>query len=184
MKRERWGGRSRGVAGVLAVMLTAGTSWMSPAQAATTWNITDVFAATGGGKYNVYTNTGAFKETIDQGLGGFTTGCIFNPSGEQLYTTNFSSGAVVVFNDAEPHAVLPTISSGDTNPESIVFDASGNFYVGHAGGGHTIRKFSNTGVPLATYSPAVEDRGTDWIDLAVNQCTMFYTSEGFLVKRF
>ena len=37
---------------------------------------------------------------------------------------------------------------------------------------------------LNTFSPAVETRGTDWIELAADNCTLFYTSEGTLIKRF
>jgi hypothetical protein len=47
-----------------------------------------------------------------------------------------------------------------------------------------VLKFDPSGNLLATFSPATEDRGTDWIDLAADQCTLFYTSEGLLVKRF
>ena len=76
------------------------------------------------------------------------------------------------------------IKTGDIHSESVVFDAAGNFYVGHADGGHTIRKFDAAGNPAGTFSPAVDTRGTDWIDLAADQCTIFYTSEGGKVKRF
>ncbi|MDX1670055.1 MAG: hypothetical protein R3194_11600, partial [Limnobacter sp.] len=34
------------------------------------------------------------------------------------------------------------------------------------------------------FDVATDDRGSDWIDLAADQCTMYYTSEGTLVKRF
>ena len=37
---------------------------------------------------------------------------------------------------------------------------------------------------LASYSPAIEDRGSDWITLAPDGCTIDYTSEGTSVKRF
>jgi hypothetical protein len=47
-------------------------------------------------------------------------------------------------------------------------------------------EFSNRllGTLINTFSPAPEDRGTDWNDLAADQCTMYYTSEGKSVKRF
>jgi hypothetical protein len=37
---------------------------------------------------------------------------------------------------------------------------------------------------LTEFTVATQNRGTDWIDLASDQCTMFYTSEGTSVKRF
>ena len=46
----------------------------------------------------------------------------------------------------------------------------------------TVLKFSPSGTLLATFSPAPEDRGTDWIDLAGS--TLYYTSEGTSVKTF
>jgi cysteine-rich repeat protein len=150
------------------------------------WVKGDVFAGAGNGKYNVFSNTGVFKETIDTGFGGSeTTGCAFNKDRSKLYTTVFGAAKVVVFDTTHPHTILQTI---DTSPgsgtESIVFDAAGNFYVGHANGDLKIRKYNASGTFLESYSAAIDDRGTDWIDLATDQCTLFYTSEGRLVKRF
>jgi cysteine-rich repeat protein len=150
------------------------------------WTKGDVFAAVGNGKYNVFSNTGVFKETIDTGFSGeFTTGCALNQEKNKLYTTVFGASKVVVFDTTHPHTILQTI---DTSPgsgtESIVFDATGNFYVGHANGDLKIRKYNASGTFLESYSAAIDDIGTDWIDLSIDQCTLFYTSEGRLVKRF
>ena len=46
-----------------------------------------------------------------------------------------------------------------------------------------VLKFSPSGTLLASYNPVV-DRGTDWIDLAADQRTLFYASEGSTVRRF
>jgi WD40 repeat protein len=152
------------------------------------WNKGDVFAGVGGGNYNVFSNDGVLKGTISTGLGGETTGCAFTvvkKDKSKLYTTVFQSAKVVVFDVANNHTILQTI---DTSPgsgtESIVFDAAGNFYVGHANGDRKLRKYNASGGLLETYAPATDHRGTDWIDLARDQCTLFYTSEGRLVKRF
>jgi cysteine-rich repeat protein len=126
------------------------------------------------------------KETIVNGVvGGTATGCAFNNDGSKLYTTTFDASKVVVFDAKDPHSVLQTIDTSPGNgTESIVFDAVGNFYVGHADGDKNIRKFDAAGTLLAAYSAATEERGTDWIDLANDQCTLYYTSEGSSVKRF
>jgi cysteine-rich repeat protein len=150
------------------------------------WVKGDVFAAVGDGKYNVFSNTGLFKETIDTGFSGaFTTGCAFNQDSSKLYTTAFGASKVFVFDTTHPHTVVQTI---DTSPgldtESIVFDAAGNFYVGHASGDFKIRKYNASGTFLESYSAAIHFSGTDWIDLATDQCTLFYTSQGRSVKRF
>lgn len=70
----------------------------APAYASTVWNVGDVFAGVGGGAYNVYDNAGVFKETISDGLGGFTTGCAFNGTLDKLYATNFSNTKVAISN--------------------------------------------------------------------------------------
>jgi hypothetical protein len=150
------------------------------------WVKGDVFAAVGDGKYNVFSNTGIFKETIDTGFSGFlTTGCAFNQDRSKLYTTVFDASKVVVFDTTHPHTILQTINtSPGSGTESVVFDTAGNFYVGHVYGDTLIRKYNASGTFLESYSAAIEDSGTDWIDLATDQCTLFYTSQGRLVKRF
>ena len=150
-----------------------------------TWVIGDVFAAVSNGQYEVYDNAGNFKETIGTGF-GFTTGCAFNNSLTRLYTTHFSMSTVFGFADAHPHAVEQTIPSspGNAGAESIVFDAAGNFYVGHAQGARDVEKRSPTGALLDTYDVATERVGSDWIELAADQRTLFYTSEGARVMRF
>jgi hypothetical protein len=69
------------------------------------------------------------------------------------------------------------------HPESIAFDASGHVFVGQ-GDGTTILEFDSLGNPITSFSPVLDARGTDWIELAADNCTIFYTSEGTLVKRF
>lgn len=152
---------------------------------ASTWNTGDVFAGVGGGNYNVYDNAGVFKETISDGSGAaFTTGCAFNSALDKLYTTNFSNQNVVAYNDPHPHTIAQTIPTGDASPESVVFAGNGDFYIGHADGTHQIQRYNSAGVLQQSYAAATENRGTDWLDLASDQKTMFYTSEGTHVKRF
>jgi len=157
------------------------------AAAPTTWNSGDVFAGVGNGSYHVYDNAGNFKETISDGMGGITTGCAFNPTQDKLYTTNFSSDKVVVYDNNLPHTVLQTITTNPSSNEDVVFAADGSYYVGHADGTHEIQHFNAAGNLLATFAPAIAPggRGTDWLDLAADQRTMFYASEGGgLIKRF
>src|SRR3989344_9264919 len=161
---------------------------VTTSQAATIWNVGDVFAGVAGGSYNVYDNSGVFKETITDGLGGFTTGCAFNNDLSKLYTTNFSNTKVVVYDDPSPHAISQTVDTGAINPggqsESVVFAANGDFYVGHPDGDDDIQRYDSAGVYQQSYDVGTENRGSDWMDLAADQKTMFYTSEGRLVKRY
>lgn len=159
-----------------------------PAAAATTWNVGDVFAGVAGGSYKVYDNAGVFKETISDGLGGFTTGCAFNGALDKLYTTNFSNTKVKVYDNASPHPIVQTIDTAVNSPgghsESIVFAANGDFYVGHPDGNDDIHRYNSAGVFQQAYDVPIESRGSDWMDLAADQMTMFYTSEGGLIKRY
>jgi hypothetical protein len=160
------------------------------AQSVTAWQTGDVFAGVGNGRYNVYDNNGMFKETISQGQGGFTTGCSFNNSEDHLYTTNFSTNTIVRFQTPSPHLIDQTLPTPGITPpadlslESISFMANGNYLVGHADGGADVHQYTELGVLVAEYNVATEVRGSDWIDLAANQTTLFYTSEGRRVLRF
>jgi hypothetical protein len=63
-------------------------------------------------------------------------------------------------------------------------NAASDLFVGQADGTMHILEFNPTGALINTFAPTPDARGTDWIDLASDQCTMFYTSEGKLIKRF
>ena len=171
---------------LLIGVLSAGAN--QPARAVTPWVTGDVFAGVSNGTYQVYDNTGVFKEAISDGLDGLTTGCAFNPSLTRLYTTNFRRAKVFVYDDPNPHPVSQIIDTGLTSPggrsESVVFDAAGSFYVGHADGNQLLHKYDAAGNLLMTFSPQIERRGTVWNDLAADQRTMFYASGGGLIKRF
>ena len=174
---------------VLMVALLVG--WMaspSPTQAATTWNIGDVFAGVAGGQYRVFDNAGNPIETITDGLGGFTTGCAFKPDLTELYTTNFSNTKVVVYDMNDPHGPVRTIDTAITSPggdsESIVFVSDGRYFVGHPDGNDLIHEYSPADILLNTYAAAVDNRGTDWIDAANDGTTLYYTSEGRRVQVF
>jgi outer membrane protein assembly factor BamB len=69
------------------------------------------------------------------------------------------------------------------HPESCAVDSSGDVYVGQTDGA-AIYKFSSTGTLLNTYYPTAYDRGIDWIDLASDQCTIYYNGEGSVIRTF
>lgn len=77
-----------------------------------------------------------------------------------------------------------TIGSGyNCNPHALAFDAAGSMYVGQADCTGDILKLS-LGQPPTAYAVAPENRGSFWIELAPDGCTIFYTSWGPNVKRF
>src|SRR5438034_7165469 len=93
------------------------------------WVQGDAFVGVSNGSYQVYSNSGDLKETISDGLGGFTAGCAFNPVLDKLYTTDFSFSMVAVYDNTPPHPILQTINTDSTDggcSESVVFDAAGN----------------------------------------------------------
>jgi hypothetical protein len=177
-------------AALVGLGLLSGAVNRSPAEAST-WQIGDVFAGVSDGDYQVYDNLGTFKELISHPtLSGFTTGCAFNDiafSGPDLYGTYFSANRVIRYANAHPHGVAQTIDvtlNGGAAPESIVFAANGDFYVGHASGDRDIQKYNAAGTFLGKFNVATENVGSDWIELSVDQMTMFYTSEGRRIFRY
>jgi hypothetical protein len=157
----------------------------SPAQPshATTFQVGDVFVATDqGGTVQWREPDGTLHATLPTLPSVSTTGMAFDSS-DNLYVTGFDGNQVSVLNNMG--VLTGAFGSGyNANPESILFDEAGNAYVGQADGTRDILKFDSAGNPLASFNVATSDRGSDWIDLAADQCTMFYTSEGSEVKRF
>ena len=171
-----------------AAALLAGVGLSTPANA-DNWQIGDVFAAIAGGQYNVFQNNGIPVETITDGLGGFTTGCAFNNDRSLLYTTNFSNTMVPVYSAIHAHAIAPVINTSAQSPggdsESVAFYADGSFTVGHPDGNDALQQYDNTNTFVTSFFPDVSGgRGVDWHDPAVDQDTVFYTSESRTVRRF
>ena len=146
--------------------------------------IGNVIVGTGNGFYSEFTPTGTLVTQFNTlSASSDETGCGFDSSGD-LLTTNFEAQSASKF---DPTGVLTDPAFGgpfDCNPESVTLDNLGNVYFGQAGCTHEILEFSSTGVPVATFSPTIEEQGSDWIDLQSNQCTIFYTSEGVQVLTF
>src|SRR2546421_5994637 len=168
----------------LLVTLVLGLAALAFTQAASAaFSTGDVFVSVESGLVDVFTPSGTLLATLDTTKGSvFTTGMAFDAT-ENLYVTDFNGQAVSKF---DPNGtLLGDFGSGyDSDPESILFDATGNAYVGQADGTGDVLKFDPSGASLGSFNVATEDRGSDWIDLAADQCTMHYTSEGTLVKTF
>jgi hypothetical protein len=162
---------------------------------ASDWRVGDVFVGIGNGQYKVFDEKG-LKETISDGQGGLTGGCAFD-STYHLVTTNISNAKVLRYKidhlrgcvGEQCHGLLLQ-ASDPTSPTSgagsVVSARNGDFYVGSPGspnGDGFIRKYDRAGTLLATYPVAVENSGSNWIDLSADG-VIFYTSEGRLIKRF
>lgn len=161
---------------VIAVLLAI--SFSSTAAAFKSGNI---LASTDDGFVREYTPSGTLLTSYSTGMFQ-TTGSAFDPAGN-FYVTGFGADAVTKFD--RPGDLVGAFGSGfDADPESITFDSVGNAYVGQADGLGTVMEFDSNGYLIRSLDPAREDRGTDWIALAPDGCTMYYTSEGTSVKRY
>jgi hypothetical protein len=145
----------------------------------------DVLADVGNGQIRHFTNTGTLVDTLATTTGTTEGDGMCLDSSLNLYATQgFSADTVSKF-DANGNLLTANFGSGyDGHPESCAVDQAGNVYVGQPDGSHAVLKFNSAGTLLATYTPAVESRGTDWIDLAHDQCTLHYTSEASSIKQF
>jgi hypothetical protein len=122
--------------------------------------------------------------TLVQTLGttaSTNTGSAFDAAGN-LYVTGFSARQVSRFDtNGNP---LPNFGSGYVgNVESIVFAANGNAFIG-AADTNVIQQRNTAGGLVASYTVQVGPRGTDWVDLAADQRTIYYTSEGNTIRRY
>ncbi|HEV2116005.1 MAG TPA: PKD domain-containing protein [Terriglobales bacterium] len=141
-----------------------------------------LFVGISGGKIAEFNKSGTLQHTLNSNQGGSMTGMAFDASGN-LYATNFTANTVSKFNP--DGTLLGTFGSGyNCKPESIVFDSAGNAYVGETGCSHALLRFDAYGNLTASYTVATEAEGSDWIDLAPDGCTLFYTSQGASVLRF
>jgi hypothetical protein len=145
-------------------------------------------------KVRRYTTAGIYIDSWDDrmpdAVGYIVTGLCFGPGGE-LLATRFAYprpvlysrlGAILNEDFGEPLAM--------SYHESCVFDRAGNVYIGIAGANGApdasvpVRKFDHYGNLLDTFVLPTGTRGTDWIDLAGDQCTLYYTSEDTSVRRY
>jgi len=152
------------------------------------YTVGDVFVGVGSGFIKHFSPAGVLLDTLITLTGcNEDLGMAFTSTNHLLATAAFGAclgaGQVVEFDDMG-NLIGPFGSGYSDSTESVVIDASGNVYVGQPDGTMALKKFNSTGTFLMDFLPAVQNRGTDWNDLAADQCTMFYTSEGNAIKRF
>jgi len=141
-----------------------------------------VMVGTGNGDVTEFTQSGVILGQLNTMTGSTEeSGSAFDSSGN-FFVTDFEGNQITKF-DPSGNLIGPFGSGYNMHPESIAFDASGHVFVGQ-GDGTTILEFASLGNPITSFSPVLDARGTDWIELAADNCTIFYTSEGTLVKRF
>jgi Domain of unknown function DUF11 len=162
--------------GVVGVAPTAQASHSSFANG-------DLFVGIGSGKVQWRHPDGTLNRTMNTlSSSPSTTGMALDPA-HNLYVTGYTSNSVNRFNTSG--AAIATFGSGyNSHPEGIAFDTFGFAYIGQEGGNRDILKLNPNGSVAASYNVATEVKGSDRLDVASDQCTILYTSQGKAVKRF
>jgi len=192
---DLWGEIMRGIRvrllWVTAVVLgMAGITFgIGPAQAVTPMAKGNVLLSIGGGKFEEHTPAGVLVRTGDSTTAtNENDGMCFDASGNLYATNGFSYGSVAKFDASGALVNKDFIKAADTgggHPESCVVDTTGNVFVGLPDKSPTaIQKYSPAGVLLNTFPVTSGSRGSDWVDLAKDQCTVFYTGEGSSILRY
>ena len=143
----------------------------------------DVLAGVGNGIIKHFNSSGTLLDEINNGRETtYVTGMCFD-SKSNLYATDFDGGMSKF--DESGNLLVSEFGEGfGADPESCAVDSADDVYVGQADGEAKVLKFDTSGKLLASYEMEREDRGTDWIDLAADGCTIHYTSEGDEIKAF
>lgn len=171
--------------GTFSVTVTATDTKGNTANATSTVTVSTVpsfFVGVNSGQIEQFGTAGNPLKQLNTNLGGSVTGMGFDPFGA-LYVTDFTADNVTKF-DGSGNLVGNFGTGYNCKPESIVFDNAGNAYVGETGCSHALLKFDAYGNLIHGWTVTTEVEGSDWIDLAADQCTIFYTSQGTTIFRF
>lgn len=167
------------IVGAVLASLVFGSASVAWAAALTTGNL--IVSGTPATVKEI-TPTGTLVQTLpNAGPGSSTTGMCFDAAGGLLVTL-FDNGTIAQYNTTGG-LVTSAFITAPGSPEACVRDSSGNFYVTSVTGVAAIRKYSSTGALLQSYLPGAR---SDWLDLAADNCTMYYDNEGAspTIKRF
>lgn len=155
---------------------------------------TNLPTATGQASYvRRYTTAGVFVDGWPTqqpiAFGSVATGFCRAPDGSVL-STRFGVGEGPVLMSAAG-AVRDADFGGPIgvgDDESCAFDLTGNAWIGTAvptaEATAPLRRVAADGRLLETLDLPVGERGTDWIELDADQCTLYYTSEDSDVRRY
>jgi outer membrane protein assembly factor BamB len=174
---------------VLLVALLISLSMRGQASSHVSFEPGDVFVSLETGPVLWWLPDGTPRSVLVPTVLGTGEGMGFDNSGN-LYVARWradsmgiSGNTVEMFNTLGQS--LGAVGSGfDCDPHAILFDATGNRYVGQGGCRRSLLKFVPPEVFPTEFMVAEDNQGVFWMDLAPDACTMFYTSVGPNVKRF
>ncbi len=171
------------------------------AEAQDTFQTGDILVSLSNGSVQWYRlpNTAAPLHTLTSGITGQAKGMAFN-SGNELFVAHWwmvdANGSPVLGNG---NTVAHWTNTGtfmgqwgpslyNCNPEAVLFNNTGFGFVGLTDCDMDVLKLDVTGNLVSTFNTAVNtsagERGSGFLDLAADQCTLFYTSRSLAVKRF
>ena len=154
-----------------AFCLTAGFSQADAFAAPFSYG--DIFASVNDGQVRHYGPDGSLLETLSTGAGGITSGIGFDPGGN-MYVSNHTSGSITRFSAGEGHdASLFGVNLKIKKPEGIIFDRSGNLWVGSGCCGD-IKKLDADGNTVLSLKTG---RRADWIQLSQDENKIYYTED-------
>lgn len=163
---------ARAWASALVAMALWSVSFLAAAAALTIGNI---IVSGSPSTINEFTPAGTLVQNLpNPGSGAYTTGMCFEASGN-LLVTRFDSGAIALYNGSTGALSNAAFITASGSPEACVRDAGGNFYVTSVGAVAAIRKYSAAGALLQSFLPG---QRSDWLDLAADNCTMYWDDEG------
>jgi pimeloyl-ACP methyl ester carboxylesterase len=199
MKASLWRKARQGAFVLLLVGLFSQASPPPAAQAATPslpaipntgvpYNTGDVFVAAGFNFgdpiFQVQPSTGAVLDTLNPTNSQVSQGICFDGLGN-LYSVR---GGVERFDNQGNLVNATFISDPNFFASSCVVDNAQHIWVGGHGffnlSAPGLLEYDESGNLLASYAPALEVGGVDYLALASDQCTFYYTSSNDDVKRF
>lgn len=194
MTKKAW---RRGRAAGLAYLLVAVSLFVSSQRAEATHSATfaagDVFVTlktgTAVGQVQWRHPDGSSHGILTSMVPGHPEGMAFDAAGN-LYVAHWCADFTCLTGNTVERFTISAAPAGtfgtgyNCNPTSVVFDAAGNAYVGQADCTGDILKLDALGAYVGAYNAEPDNRGSMWIDLASDGCTILYTSEGYNVKRY
>ncbi len=162
----------------LMILSAIGVMFTSlPAHASTVTQSGQVFASVGNSNVSIYDPaSGNLLNTLNDGTGeSYTAGGAFDVN-NNFYVADDLNGQISKYDSSGQ--LQPQFASGLTNPLSLAFDFTGNLYVGQQTTPY-IAEFNPGGVRQPDIGPLdTQLYGVDWIALAADECTIYYTTEG------
>jgi hypothetical protein len=166
----------------LAIMGGTSVSGSAP------WVVGDLVVCVGSGQCRVYSTPTTFTTISVPNNPKKGTGEPAWSSAFALYVVDASNQKISLFRKTDPHTLLQTIDTAANYspgiPGPLVVDSAGNLYVGMTNA-DVILKYDRNGSFVAPITVASDNGGgVDWMALADDHSTLWYTSGSRSLQRF